>query len=203
MRPEIRLGKYTKPEIPFDTWKHRSWTVLYNLCQTEIEKAFYKAYLTKFVLAYKQPDKHMQKYELLLDKLKDKVPALIPQAWINWSSTNKEALRRMGYKESNLPYRLDFVAFWQSRNYVVMIDGIEHYADLVGKRWDAKEEKYAARLKEDRLLRIQGWDVFRVGNWEVKDPERLAQVLDELQLFIGFDAPPSPPPLIDHEDIPF
>jgi very-short-patch-repair endonuclease len=83
-----------------------------------------------------------------------------------------------------------------------MIDGIEHYAEKIGNRWDAKEEKYAARLKEDRLLRLQGWNVFRVGNWEVKEPTRLELVLDELRRFIGFESPPIPPPL-DDEDIPF
>jgi hypothetical protein len=44
--------------------------------------------------------------------------------------------------------------------------------------------------------------VFRVGNWEVKEPTRLELVLDELRRFIGFESPPIPPPL-DDEDIPF
>ena len=109
----------------------------------------------------------------------------------------------MGYKGSNLPYRLDFIAFWNYRNFVVMIDGIEHYAQKIGNRWDAKEEKYAARLKEDRLLRMQGWNVFRIGNWETKDADKLDQVLNELRKFIGFEEPPILPSLQLDEDIPF
>ena len=147
-------------------------------------------------------DKEKHGYTIRAKSIKDKVPALIPQAWINWSSESKDTLSRTGYKESNLPYRFDFVAFWANRKYVVMLDGIEHYAEKIGVRWDAKEEKYAARLKEDRWLRIQGWNVFRVGNWEVKERDRLEQVLDELRMFIGFEAPHTPPPL-DYEDIAF
>ena len=202
--PNIRLKEYSQPEVKYgpDAWKHQSWTIIYNLCQTDKEKDFLQAYICKFAFPYKTPDKGKKRHILKLNSLKDKVPALIPQAWINWSSVSKDALNRMGYKDSNLPYRLDFVTFWENRNYVVMIDGIEHYAEKIGNRWDAKEEKYAARLKEDRLLRLQGWNVFRVGNWEVKEPTRLELVLDELRRFIGFESPPIPPPL-DDEDIPF
>lgn len=207
IRPNSRLNSYAQPNLVIhegeSQWTHKTWTVLYNLCQTSSEKTFFEAYIRKYILPYKSPNQKKTGYTFSFNRLRDKVPMLIPQAWINWSSDNKEALNRMGYKGSNLPYRLDFIAFWNYRNFVVMIDGIEHYAQKVGNRWDAKEEKYAARLKEDRLLRMQGWNVFRIGNWETKDADKLDQVLNELRKFIGFEEPPILPSLQLDEDIPF
>jgi hypothetical protein len=40
------------------------------------------------------------------------------------------------------------------------------------------------------MLRVQGWEVFRIGNWELKDDVRRKKVLDELREFMDFDTPP-------------
>jgi very-short-patch-repair endonuclease len=188
--PNFRLSRYAKPDFSLKTWSHPSWTIAYNLCQTDKEKQFFSDFLDLFVLPYEEHDPNSNKMVLPTSALKDKVPALIPQVWIQWTSQNISQLNRIGYVDTNSPYRLDFVAFWGNRRYAILLDGIQHYAKQVGGRWDADEQVYAARLKEDRLLRVQGWNVFRVGNWEVKDSSRRAQVLEELRGFIDFEHPP-------------
>ncbi len=192
--PKERLGSYVTPPVVLQTAagivQDECLTMLSNICQTVSEKLLLKAYLETFVAPHARPSLKPSSPGLDFLPLKDKIPALLPQAWINWRSNDREALKRMGYKYANATMRFDFVVFWQSRNFVVQVDSIEHYAEKVNERWDANEERYAARLKEDRLLRMQGWNIFRLGNWETRDPERLKQVLEELRMFIGFEHVP-------------
>jgi hypothetical protein len=203
--PSIRLSSYLTPifrlEYQSVKFNHTSWTVAYNLCDTDSEKRFLKGYLIKFVVPYKDSIDKNPTNKSSIQKLQDKVPALIPQVWINWNSHSKKLLNRMGYADTNLPYRLDFVAFWQNRNFVILLDDIGHYAKKPNTIWYADEEKYSARLREDRLLRTQGWNVFRISNYETKDPDRLNQALDELRMFIGFDEPPILEE--DNDELPF
>ncbi|WP_437587891.1 hypothetical protein [Sorangium sp. So ce1000] len=209
-QPKQRLGKYIAPAVPLQTpqgaLQRNCLTTLINICQTPPEKQFLRAYLEMFVAPHLRPKESRAFPSIEFMSLKDTIPALLPQSWINWRSNDREALKRMGYKYANATMRFDFVAFWKSRNFLIQVDGIEHYAERVGDRWDANEERYAARLKEDRLLRMQGWNIFRIGNWETRDPARLKQVLEELRMFIGFEYALAPKEQDDYgsdDEIPF
>lgn len=114
------------------------------------------------------------------------VPVLIPQAWIQWHSKKKDDLRAIGSPYVADLYRVDFVAFWNNRRFAILIDDIGHYGRQVGGRWDADEAQYAGRLKEDRKLRKEGWDVFRVSNWEIRNPATLPEILTDLREFMQF-----------------
>lgn len=182
--PEKRLGAYVSPEFVVEGLRAVPWTIGYNLCTTPSEKLFFEDYLSAFVIPFRT---QVDESTFSLDNLVDVVPALIPQVWVRFESYSSNERNRMGYKDERMPYRVDFVAFWNSRRYIIMIDGIEHYAKQGRGGWDADEETYAARLREDRLLRTEGWHVFRLGNWEVKDDARRKKALEELREFIGFD----------------
>jgi len=41
-------------------------------------------------------------------------------------------------------------------------------------------------LKEDRKLRKEGWEVFRISNWEMRRQELIPDILEDLKNFIGF-----------------
>lgn len=187
--PEERLAAYISPEFVVDGLRAVQWTIGHNLCTTPSEKLFFKDYLTAFVIPFRT---QVDDDTFSLENLVDVVPALIPQVWVRFESYSSNERNRMGYKDERMPYRVDFVAFWNSRRYIIMIDGIEHYAKQGRGGWDADEETYAARLREDRLLRTEGWHVFRLGNWEVKDDTRRKKALEELREFIGFDMPKAP-----------
>lgn len=126
------------------------------------------------------------KYARELRMASENIPVLIPQAWIQWHSQTKKDLRSISSNHSDNLYRVDFVAFWNNKRYVVLVDDISHYAVKINSRWDANEEAYAKRLKEDRKLRKENWEVFRVSNWELRDDEKISEILQDLRDFIGF-----------------
>jgi len=144
-----------------------------DMNQTEYEKSFFLSYARKFDMANKS------------------VPVLIPQAWIQWHSVAKKNLRSTSSLHKDEIYRIDFAAFWNNKRYVILVDDISHYA-IRDNKWIASEEAYAKRLKEDRKLRKEGWEVFRVSNWEIRadektqDDKRMQEILDDLRTFIDF-----------------
>lgn len=135
--------------------------------QTECEREFFVTYAKDFGMAYNH------------------IPILIPQAWIQWHSLPKKVLREGGRSLADELYRIDFVAFWENQRYAILIDDISHYAVKGERGWLADEKTYSKRLEEDRKLQIEGWRIFRVSNWEIRQ-NRLEKILGDLQLFIGF-----------------
>ena len=116
------------------------------------------------------------------------IPALLPQAWIQWHSQPKRNLRAENSNHADDLYRVDFVTFWDNKRYVILIDDISHYAKKNKKFWCANEEQYSNRLKEDRKLRKEGWSVFRISNWEIRHDDLIEEILLDLQEFIGFNS---------------
>jgi hypothetical protein len=137
--------------------------------QTEYERIFFQAYAKYFGMA----DNH--------------IPMLIPQAWVQWHSSSKKALQALRRPLAKELYRIDFVAFWNNNRYAILIDDISHYAIKRGNQWIADEETYSKRLEEDRKLQVEGWNIFRVSNWEVKQ-HKVSEIVIDLQKFIGFQA---------------
>lgn len=140
---------------------------LRDMNQTQYEKDFFLAYATKFDMGNKD------------------VPVLIPQAWIQWHSQPKGHLRSVGTYADDI-YRVDFVAFWNSKRYAILVDDISHYGVKEKSIWLADEESYSKRLKEDRKLHTENWQVFRVSNWELRYQEKIPGILEDLRKFIGF-----------------
>jgi len=141
---------------------------LVRMNQTKMEKDFFLAYARTFNMADAN------------------VPALVPQAWMQWHSAPKRDLRSDSSIHADDLYRVDFVAFWENRRYAILIDDIGHYAKKIGNTWQADEEAYSKRLKEDRKLRKDRWQVFRISNWEIRN-QLLPEILNDLRYFIGFE----------------
>lgn len=158
-------------------------SILQNMNQTESEKKFFTEYCKTY---------EMNTIE---------VPVLIPQAWIQWHSLPKKDLRSQSSTYVDDLYRVDFVVFWNHKRFAILIDDIGHYAMKAGQSWMADQERYSKRLKEDRKLRKEGWNVFRASNWEIRHDESIKEILDDLQDFIGFDIPK--PKSLPLEDMPF
>ncbi len=141
---------------------------LVNMNQSEYEKKFFLAYAKKFEMANRN------------------VPVLVPQAWIQWHSLPKRNLRSASSSHTDELYRVDFVAFWNNRRFAILVDDIGHYAVKRSEKWLADEESYAKRLKEDRKLRKENWNVFRISNWEIKQEDRILEYLEDFREFVGF-----------------
>ncbi|MFZ6028052.1 MAG: hypothetical protein ACOYYS_10080 [Chloroflexota bacterium] len=143
--------------------------VLLKMIQTDSEKRLFTRYFPRY---------HM---------VPDEVPVLVPQAWIQWHSLTKKNLRSQLSEYADDLYRVDFVAFWAGKRFAILVDDIGHYAKKVNTSWQADEENYSKRLKEDRKLRREGWNVFRISNWEMRNDKITDEILDDLRLFIGFE----------------
>lgn len=141
---------------------------LVGMNQSKYEKDFFLAYANKFCMADKN------------------IPVLIPQAWIQWHSQSKKNLRSSSAAHSDELYRVDFAAFWNYKRYVILIDDISHYAAKKQGNWLADQESYSKRLKEDRKLQKESWQVFRVSNWELRNGEKTQDALEDLREFIQF-----------------
>lgn len=145
---------------------------LIGMIQTECEKKFFESYANHYKMWTQE------------------VPVLIPQAWIQWHSRNKEDLRLRKSPYADDPHRVDFVAFWRQRRFTILIDDIRHYAKEVSslgqKRWDANEQAYSKTLQEYRKLCKEGWQVFRVSNWEIRNEELITEILTDLREYMDF-----------------
>lgn len=72
---------------------------------------------------------------------------------------------------------MDFLLLLPRRRRVVVeLDGRQHYADEQGS---ASPERYARMMREDRRLRLAGYEVFRIGGWELADTSGGAALLDK------------------------
>lgn len=142
---------------------------LVGMNQSQYEKDFFIAYAKKIEMANRN------------------VPVLIPQAWIQWHSIPKHNLRSLSSSHADEIYRIDFVAFWNNKRFAILVDDIGHYARKMNEKWQADEECYAKRLKEDRKLRKENWQIFRISNWEIRQDDKIKEILDDLREFIGFE----------------
>jgi hypothetical protein len=90
------------------------------------------------------------------------LPALLPEVWLHWDAKTVHergvnALRRS---------RMDFLLLLPNDVRVVIeIDGKEHYAN--GNL--ACPKKYSEMVNADRLLKLDGYQVFRFGGYELKE----------------------------------
>lgn len=206
--PAIRLNHYSTPSVAFRgegidrECNFSQFSMLYNLCQTDCERLLMKRYIEKYVITYSRQMKDGT-WRLKWADVDGKVPGLVPQVWIDWTSETRPGDRFPLYSEDNGPSRVDFVVVWNSQMTIIQVDDIGHYAIKHGDEWRADEVKYASQLLQDRKLQIEGWRILRVGNWEIRDSSRIDIVLEQMRQLVGFDPAPSPGYYSADEDIPF
>jgi hypothetical protein len=115
------------------------------------------------------------------------LPALLPEVWLHW---DPKTVRERG-RDALLGHRMDFLLLMPHGQRVVLeVDGSHHYATLDGKRPDAT--RYAANMRADRELKLSGYEVFRFGATELKDPGPAHEVLQPFfaDLFRRFGVTP-------------
>jgi len=86
------------------------------------------------------------------------LPALIPQVYLHYDPyTSRERM-----KAGPLPRQhMDFLLLLPHHHRVVIeVDGKQHYSYANG---DASASRYAEMMKEDRALRLAGYEVYRFG----------------------------------------
>jgi hypothetical protein len=109
------------------------------------------------------PEKRFFRYyfEILRPKLKDELPALVPQVYLHY---DPYTLRDLPDGSALARQRMDFLLLASGRQRIVIeIDGEQHYS----KNDKPSPRLYAEMVAEDRNLRLQGYEIFRFGGYEV------------------------------------
>lgn len=94
------------------------------------------------------------------------LPALLPQVYLHFDPLTE---KQRGTISPLTRQRMDFLMLLPSRQRIIIeLDGIEHYSDKAGK---ADPKKYAAMMREDRRVRLAGYEVYRFGGQDFVDKE--------------------------------
>lgn len=133
---------------------------LYTSLQSPPEKIFFRTYFK------------------LRDKLSDKLPALIPQVYLHYDPYTHRQLQG----EQRIPrQRMDFLLLFSNHERVVIeIDGVQHYS----QNDKPSPQKYGEMVAEDRKLRLQGYEVYRFGGYEISDKHGEKVVEDFISLLM-------------------
>lgn len=95
-------------------------------------------------------------------------PALLPEVWLHW---DPQSTRQRGDRAFR-SHRLDFLLLLAGHRRVVLeVDGAQHYSTA---NRQASPELYAATMRADRDLRLDGYEVFRFGGHELGDAAAVA-----------------------------
>lgn len=112
------------------------------------------------------------------------LPALLPEVWLHWDA---KTVRDRGVN-ALLRSRMDFLLLLPNDVRVVIeVDGKEHYAngDL------ACPKKYSEMVNADRLLKLDGYQVFRFGGYELKEDSAFELAKDFwIRLYQKYDVIP-------------
>jgi len=108
------------------------------------------------------PGKFFVSYFKTFKKQIPSLPALLPEVWLHWDA---KTVHERGVN-ALVRSRMDFLLLLPNDVRVVIeIDGKEHYAndDI------ACPKKYSEMVNADRLLKLDGYQVFRFGGYELKE----------------------------------
>ena len=143
---------------------------LWNLVQSSAEKMVLQGYfeISETFVPIDEPRKMAEIARL---------PALIPQVWLNWihyDSADKARAKRVQEE----PFRVDFVMFYNKRKIVLEIDGPSHFSEVMNVdeetgvvKYEPSMKKYTEHVRKDRWLRTNGWEVWRFTDIEVSDKD--------------------------------
>lgn len=111
--------------------------------------------------------------------MESSLPALIPQVYLHYDPLTA---RKLGGSQRLVRQRMDFLMLLPHRVRIVLeVDGKHHYAE--GET--ASPVRYTEMVREDRKLRLQGYEIFRFGATELTNMETANRTVNEFfcQLF--------------------
>jgi very-short-patch-repair endonuclease len=101
----------------------------------------------------------------------ESVPALIPQVYLHYDPYTARELKTVDGREL-ARQRMDFLLLPNDRRRIVIeVDGRHHYTDNAYTD-DEKPSprRYSEMVAEDRRIRLDGYEVFRFGGYELNQP---------------------------------
>jgi hypothetical protein len=102
----------------------------------------------------------------------DDLPALLPQIYLHYDPYTRRELGRRG---DLVRQRMDFLLLPADGSRIVLeVDGAQHYSHE-GK---PRPQLYAEMVREDRELRLAGYEIYRFGGAELVDEAAAGRMLD-------------------------
>lgn len=115
-------------------------------------------------------------YNYYRHPIKKDIPALIPQVYLHYDPRSKWQRQRNGDAVVYTHQRMDFLMLLPGGIQIVFeVDGQQHYSQD-GK---AKPALYAEMVRDDRELRLKGYEVYRFGGYELMDEKKARPMLYE------------------------
>lgn len=106
----------------------------------------------------------------------DDIPALLPQVFLHYDPLTQEQRMQRAEGQVLVRQRMDFLLLAPGGGrYVLELDGKQHYS----RNGQAAPDLYAEMVKEDRRLRLQGYEVFRFGGAEFVNSQAAEAMLSE------------------------
>lgn len=165
-RPLPPLGQFLWKDL-LSWWQERE-----NIAdETAAKDSLYKR-LLQSVLTTQSPGEFAifrGYYERFGTRLGPNLPVLIPQVYLHYDPYTK---RERGDEEFLVRQRMDFLLMLEnSVRIVIEVDGRHHYGveDPARHVYIADAGRYAAMCREDRRLRLLGYEVYRFGGAELSD----------------------------------
>jgi very-short-patch-repair endonuclease len=141
-----------------------TWWALKNKLDSPM-KDVYKSLFERLNQSLDSPPEHLfflVYYKTFYEKLKEKLPALIPQVYLHY---DPYSLKQLNGKKRLSRQRMDFLILLSNHERIVIeIDGKQHYSD-----GDISSPKrYSEMVSADRDLRLKGYEVYRFGGYELQ-----------------------------------
>lgn len=115
-------------------------------------------------------------YNYYRHPIKKDIPALIPQVYLHYDPRSKWQRQRNGDAVVYTHQRMDFLMLLPGGVQIIFeVDGRQHYSQD-GK---AKPALYAEMVRDDRELRLKGYEVYRFGGYELMDEKMARPMLYE------------------------
>ncbi len=90
----------------------------------------------------------------------DQNPVLIPQVYIHYDPKNQKQREAMASGKVLTFQRMDFLVLYGGKRIIIEIDGQSHTPEYSLKN-------YSKQCEYDRSMKFQGYDVFRLGGYEL------------------------------------
>lgn len=112
-------------------------------------------------------------YNYLYKQKNYSLPALIPQVYCHYDPQTA----RMRNGRVYVLQRMDFLLLFPGNvRVIVEIDGKQHYTGANDK---SSPQKYAEMVKEDRKLKLYGYDIYRFGGAEFSDSKIAVETINQ------------------------
>ena len=136
-----------------DSLTYRDFTIWWNK-----NKAKYKWYRTENQL--NEIELKVQAYYKARYSNNENNPVLIPQVYLHYDPKDKKLRSKCEINTTLKFQRMDFLILYKGKRIIIEIDGKNHTAEH-------SLEEYSKQCEYDRTMRFLGYDVFRLGGYEL------------------------------------